>query len=134
MSDEVLKRKYLYYKGRYYDVGTVLKIKTRWNGIQEVTFYRWGTCPFSEDGVYDQYYYFDVEKYIVEIVKPVYPKPENSEGRFGSNRDCPPSWRVETAWIWYILIMVVGAIFKDRLLIWTFATGYFILWKKGYIK
>ena len=60
-----MKNIYLYYKGKYYDVGTVVKIKTKWCGIKEVTFRGWkpNGCTFLEDGVTDNCYWFETEKY-----------------------------------------------------------------------
>ena len=124
-----MKNVYLYYKGKYYDVGTVVKIKTRWDGIKEATFQGWGPQGgFWKDGITDACYWFETEKYIVEIVKPVY--PENLI-KVTDNPNRPAPWDVEIGWIWYIIIMLVGAIFKERLLVWVFATAVFFLWKSG---
>lgn len=125
-----MKNIYLYYKGQYYDVGTVVKIQTRWDGIKEATFYGWGAQGgFWRDGVTDSCHWFETEKYIVEIVKPIYPK-DLVEVTY-SNYSCPPPWDVAIGWIWYIFIMVGGTIFNDRLLIWITATTIFFLWKNG---
>lgn len=123
-----MKNIYLYYKGQYYDVGTVVKIQTKWNGIKEATFYGWGAQGgFWRDGITDNCHWFETEKYIVEIVKPVYPKDPVKV----SNYNGPASWDIEIGWIWYILIMMVGTIFNDRLLIWFVATIIFFSWKSG---
>ena len=124
-----MKNIYLYYKGQYYDVGTVVKIQTTWNGIQEATFRGWGPQGgFWRDGITDKCYWFETEKYIVEIVKPVYPKNIVISS---DNTDKPSPWDIEIGWIWYIIIMIVGTIFKDRLIIWVFASAVFFLWKSG---
>lgn len=121
---------YLEYKGKLYDVGTKVRIKTRWNGIQEATFYGWGDWPFRGEKVTGQFYSFDADKYIVEIIDPVEIIVEQTDV---NNRDCPPSWDVEIGWVWYIVIMGAGIIFKERLLIWVFATAIFFLWKNGFL-
>ena len=125
-----MKHIYLYYQGQYYDIGTVVKIKTRWDGIKEATFRGWKPqgCTFLEDGITDNCYWFETEKYIVEVVKPVYPQ---DLVQIPDNRNMPAPWDVEIGWIWYIIVMVVGTIFQDRLLIWVFATAVFFLWKNG---
>ena len=68
----------------------------------------------------------------MKIVDPVCPKIE-AQSKSINKRECPPKWDVEIGWIWYIVIMVVGAIFKDRWLIWIGATAYFFLWKSGFL-
>lgn len=126
-----MKSIYLYYQGQYYDVGTVVKIKTRWQGIKEATFYGWGPQGgFWRDGITDDCYWFETEKYIVEIVKPVYPKQLVNQKTVCSR---PLPWDVEIGWIWYIVIMVVGTIFNDRILIWIVATAIFFAWKNGFL-
>ena len=49
-------------------------------------------------------------------------------------REKPPSWNIEVGWVWYIAIMLIATIFKDRVMIWAFATAVFFLWKKGFLK
>ena len=127
-----MNKKYLYFQGKYYDVGTKVLIKTRWNGVQEATFYGWTGFPFRGENVWGQNYYsFDVEKYIVDIIDPI---EVNLQPISVDNKDCPPDWDVEIGWIWYILIMVVGTIFNARLLIWIVATVVFFSWKKGFFR
>lgn len=128
-----MKHKYLYYKNQYYDAGTVVKIKTRWKGTKEVTFRGWkpNGCTFLEDGITDNCYWFETEKYIVDIVRPVYPKNLIEKA---NDREHPSPWDMEIGWIWYIIIMILGSIFKARLMIWIFTTAYFFLWKNGFLK
>jgi hypothetical protein len=147
-SDQ-LTRKYMKYKGEYYDVGTICKIKGRDGKPKLVKFKGW---HFNDDRsnfelidkndgsytLYDNYNRLGVNEYCLEIVMPVYPpkleKIETSGGKVGlPDRDKPPSWDIEVAWIWYIVVMVVAIIFKDRWLIWGFATAIFFLWKNGFL-
>ena len=134
-----LARKYLKYHGQYYDIGTKVKIKIGPNQTTETIFLGWSVnrsgngksfeCeyPYSE-----RYHCSATEQYIVEIINPVYPllKPITQQT---TNRNCPNSWDVEIAWVWYVLIMIVGAIFKDRWIIWIFGTLFFFAWKNGFL-
>ena len=118
----------LKYKGIKYDIGTKVKLKTKWNGIVTTTFL--GNtkydCPYAFNSL------MPPEDYIVEIVEPVYYKPQNVSSS-NNNKVRPFKGDVQIGWIWYIIIMVVGSIFNDRLLIWIGATAYFFLWKNGYL-
>ena len=133
---------FIRYKGLLYDVGTRLKFKACSYGIY------WGIkegviAEFINSTVFikadDEKIYeysttknlVDFDEVIIEIVEPVYYVPENTGS--ANTRNCPPEWDVETGWIWYIIIMVVGTIFKARLLIWVFATAIFFLWKNGFL-
>lgn len=115
---------YLYYKGKYYDAGTKVKIKNKWGEIE--------TATFLGGGRYEPYvHYFSLnapESYIVEIIKPVYyQEPEQQKPKpFSLPAGDGPFY----ALLWYIAVMVVGTIFKDRLLIWVVATWIFF----SYIK
>ena len=125
-----MNNKYLYFKGKYYDVGTKVLIKTTWDGVQEATFCGWGTYPFRGKCVWEQYCSSNVEKYIIDIIEPIEVAFESIKNE---NRNCPNDWEIEIGLIWYILIMVIGLIFKDRLMIWVVATAIFFLWKKGFL-
>lgn len=133
---------FIRYKGMFYDVGTKLKFKAisynyYW-GIKDGTIEKFiNSTVFirADDGVLYEYSTIknlvDFDKLIIEIIKPVYWIPE--EHTPADNRNRPAPWDVELGWIWYIIIMVVGAIFKDRLLIWFFTTAIFFLWKNGFL-
>lgn len=126
-----MNNRYLFFKGKHYDVGTKVLIKTRWNGIQEATFYGWGTYPFRGENVWGiDYYYFNIDKYLVDIIEPI---EVNLQPVNVDDKNCPPAWDVEIGWIWYILIMAVGLIFKDFWMIWIVATIIFFSWKKGFL-
>lgn len=142
-SDE-LAHVYLKYKGEYYDKGTIVKlhgrngpIVARWTGWN----YKDQNCfeLISESdyiNMYRNYTRADTNKYIIEIVVPVKPilqKTEHIGCGFGSpNRDKPPSWDVEVAWIWYIVIMFILLFFKARWLGWIATTIIFFGWKNGF--
>jgi hypothetical protein len=143
--NDQLADKYMKFRGEYYDVGTICKIKGPY-GPRLVRFTGWHfdnnrwnfELVNKEDyGLYDTYDRAGVNDYCLEIVVPVKPnleKTETSSGGFGlPSRDAPPSWDVEIGWIWYIVIMAVGLIFKDRWLIWGFTTAVFFLWKGGFL-
>lgn len=138
---------YLKYNGEYYDKGTIVKlygrkapIIARWTG--------WNlgdkNCfellnPEDWVNLYHNYDRANTNVYILEIVVPIKPNLQQTEELNGKgfslpDRETPPSWNVEIGWIWYIAIMLVATIFKDRLMIWCFVTAVFFLWKKGYLK
>ena len=140
--NDQLAKKYMKFKGEYYDVGTIAKIKGRYGPVL-ARFVGWrygdrGCFELIDDevfGLYDTYNRAGVMDYCLEIVVPVKPNLEQAEtsansGGFGvPSRDKPASWDIEVAWIWYIVIMAVAIIFKDRLMIWAFASAVFFLWK-----
>ena len=139
-SDQ-LARKYMKYKGEYYDVGTICKIKGHYGPIL-ARFVGWKYnnqfCFEAIDdegaiGLYNSYDPSGVMDYCLEIVIPVRPNLQMVETTTGNDREKPPSWDVEVAWIWYIVIMVVAVIFKDRWLIWGFTSVVFFLWKSGFL-
>lgn len=133
---------FIRYKGKCYDVGTRLRFKAishnYYFGIKEGVIEKFiNTTAFirADDGVLYEYsttkYLVDFDKVIIEIINPVYYVPEITTK---NNRECPPPWDVEIGWIWYIIIMVVGTIFNDRLMIWVVATAIFFLWKTGILR
>ena len=128
---------YFIYNGVEYDAGTKVKIKTYYYGEQIMTLEDNGVtgkrfvCTIDNSYDYSIPIRSNTEQLIIEIVAPVY--PQKQEITVGNNRDCPPSWEVEIGWVWYIIIMAVGTIFKDRLLIWGAATVIFFLWKSGFL-
>lgn len=144
--NDQLAYKYMKFKGEYYDVGTICKIKGPY-GPRLVRFMGW---HFDNDRsnfeivdkddcwLYDTYNMAGVNDYCIEIITPIKPNLQkvnelNNSGFGLPDRDIPPSYDIEIGWIWYIVIMIAGTIFKDRLMIWTFATVVFFLWKKGYL-
>lgn len=140
-SDQ-LARKYMKYKGEYYDVGTICKIKGR-NGPKLVRFMGWHfnnnrwnfeLVDKNDYGLYDSYDCAGVMAYCLEIVKPVRPNLTLVASTQVDNRNKPPSWDVEVAWIWYIAIMLVTVIFKDRIGLWILESVMFFGWKEGIFK
>ena len=133
---------FIRYKGLFYDVGTRLKFKAYsygyyW-GIKEGVIEKFiNTTVFirGDDGVLYEYSttkgLVDFNNIIIEIIDPVYYEIEDV---VNNNRNYPSSWDVEIGWIWYIIIMIVGSIFKARLIIWIFTTAYFFLWNNGFLK
>lgn len=142
--NDQLAKKYMKFKGEYYDVGTICKVKGPFGPVI-VRFCGWKSdgrrCfePVGEKWVhlYDTYNRAGVMDYCLEIIVPVKPnvqKTEEPSGGYGlPERDKPPSWDIDVAWIWYIVIMAVATIFKDRLMIWTFVSAVFFLWKNGFL-
>lgn len=118
---------YLYYKGVYYDVGTKVKLRTKWN--EEVTTTFLGGRNYEGVGQYSFYSLEAPETYIIEIIEPVYYQPLKRD----SFKACTCGWLSDDAtvigFIWYIFIMLFGIIFKARILIWIVATLIFFSWK-----
>lgn len=139
-----LARKYMKYKGEYYDVGTIVLIKGFYGPVK-ARFLGWTSnemeCfePLSKERLilHDTYNFSGVNDYVLEIIYAVKPRlqtDKTSTGRGGlPEREKPPSWDIEVAWIWYIFIMAIGLIFKDKWLIWGFTTAVFFLWKNGWL-
>lgn len=129
---------FIRYQGALYDVGTRLRFKAKshnyyW-GVKEGVIEEFiGSTVFIRDDDGELYQYsttknlVNFDKVIVEIIEPVFYVPEYTDNK----RDCPPPWDVETGWIWYIIVMVVGALFKGAPVIWLLATAIFFLWKNG---
>jgi hypothetical protein len=132
------------FKGEYYDVGTIARIKGPYGPVL-ARFVGWrygdtGCFELIDDkafGLYDTYNRAGVMDYCLEIVVPVKPNLQQTEAPAEKGglpeRDKPPSWDIEVAWIWYIVIMAVAVIFKDRLMIWAFVSAVFFLWKNGFL-
>ena len=122
---------YFEYNGVKYAIGTKFRVKTAYNGVQIMTL-----APGWQPGLQlenEHCYPIPIRTYtlhrIIDVVEPVY--YESPGVSPPSNRNPPPDWDVEIGWVWYIIIMCVGSIFKDRWLLWICATIYFFLWKSG---
>lgn len=125
---------YLYYKGIYYDVGTKVKMKTKYQGEIITTFL--GNGQYEGLGRYSFYSGMPPEYYIIEIIEPIYYKESEVEPTKKSNvftRTGSGSWNshdeIFGGLIWYVAIMIIGTIFIDRWLIWIVATAVFFGWK-----
>ena len=139
------------FQGKYYDVGTKVKFirKYQWNSVTEGTII-WIEPNSITIKTYNDINYnifvSDVDRMIKEIIEPIYytgsvqpPIQPSASGtdvlykgvEANKNRNYPSEGDVEVGWIWYIIIMLVGAIFKDRWIIWVVATFYFFSWKNG---
>lgn len=143
----------LLFQGKYYDVGTKVKFirKYQWNSVTEGTII-WIEPNSITIKTYNDINYnifvSDVDRMIKEIIEPIYytgsvqpPIQPSASGtdvlykgvEANKNRNYPSEGDVEVGWIWYIIIMLVGAIFKDRWIIWVVATFYFFSWKNGFL-
>jgi hypothetical protein len=131
---------FIRYQGKRYDVGTRLKFKAgSWSGIMEGKIEWISHNVFGirlTDGTgWQLSHRQSLENTIVEIIEPVYyeePPMEYVRGLRGGG-PLPPEDAIFVGWVWYIAIMVVGVIFKDRLMIWVFASAVFFLWKNGFL-
>ena len=127
---------FLRYNGQCYDIGTKLRFKPlSWGDTKEGTI-EWISHNIIYirlvDGTgWELSKICGLEKMITEIIEPVYSiEPPKVPVRGGP---LPPADDMFIGWVWYIVIMLVGVIFKDRLMIWIFATAVFFLWKNGYL-
>lgn len=140
-----LAKKYMKFREEYYDIGTICKIKGR-EGPVLVKFLGWdhnykGKFEDLDNtifGLFSDYTCAGVNDYCLEIIVPIKPNLQQPKEEIGSGfglpaRDKPPSWDVDIAWIWYVAIMAIGLIFKDRWLIWSFTSAVFFLWKNGFL-
>ena len=135
--NDPLARKYLLYKGIYYDVGTKVKIRG-FHGVQEAVFTGWQPYTgrsFQMENMYKEEFRssYGADKYIIEILEPVYADLSEYVQSPTATRECPPQHEVEMGWVWYIVIMLVGFLFNEKLLIWLIASAIFFLWKNGFL-
>lgn len=124
---------FLRYRGQCYDVGTILRFREPYGPVQTGTI-KW----FSHNCVgilldsgaeYPLSKTFSLDNVIVEIVNPVYYKmPQKT---YASSRKIPSDDNIFIGWVWYIVIMLVGGVFKLRFLVWIAATTVFFAWKNG---
>lgn len=132
---------FMRYQGKCYDVGTKLKFKIvdgPWVPTAEGVITGFGSNVVYFKSADGSIWRFSnspdagiIERIVIEIFEPVYYVPQITQ-QSPNNRTKPFEGDIQIGWIWYIIIMVVGAIFKDRLLIWIAATASFFLWKNGY--
>ena len=138
-----LTRKFMKFRGVYYDVGTICKIKGP-KGPVTVRFTGWKQGRFNENFelidknlspsfyMYNSYDRVGVNDYCLEIVKPVYPPKDELVTTPVSGREKPYEWDVQVGWIWYIAIMALTVIFKQRIGLWLLETVVFFGWKNGF--
>ena len=132
------KNRCFQYKGQYYDVGTKVILKTKYEGEKLTTYSGYspyvGYCFDGSGQIMSDVF---LEKRIIEIVEPVYyqePPPDKSKQenilfRTGSG-SAEHDDDVFHGFLLYLAVMIVGVIFKDRWLIWIVATLIYFGWKK----
>lgn len=133
---------FIRFQGKCYDVGTRLRfymIRTSFSTPVEGTIMWISHNHFGVrlvDGTeYPVSKTQSLEQKIVEIIYPVYyeePPVKYVRGLRGGG-PLPSEDSIFVGWVWYIVIMAVGTIFKDRLMIWVFASAVFFLWKNGFL-
>lgn len=116
------------YRGVAYGVGTKVLAKDRRGTLHEATFVGWTKYGGFVGDDYHWTYRTDDCSFIVKIIEPVYYEEKESEDTKESW--LPPGDGPFYALLWYIAIMMIGVIFKERLTIWIMATISFV----GYIK
>lgn len=126
---------FLRYRGLCYDVGTRLRFRPIYGGDIEEGTIEWISNHYiyirSTDGSGTQLSkLFGLDETITEIVTPVYYETPRQQACGGP---LPPEDAIFVGWVWYIVIMLVGIIFKERFAIWVFASVVFFLWKNGFL-
>lgn len=127
---------FIRHQGKCYDVGTRLKFypfECTWltpiTGVIEKFV---GTTCFIKGDDGHTYTFSTViqqngHKCVAEIITPIYYTVKQG----ATNRNYPPSWKVETSLTWYIIAMVGGLFFEDGWFIWILATIIFFAWLTG---
>ena len=129
----------LHYNGVDYMPGTKLIVKTKYKGEVSTTYLGWNSYTnyqFEGLSLGDVPCGMPSKYWIVKIIEPViYKEPpvdqskkanifvRTGSGSWGSHDD------VFYGLLLYIVVMLVGTIFKDRWLIWLAATVIFFSWK-----
>lgn len=128
------------YKDELYFSGTKVSIKTRgriciasyshkYRNSDNITVH-----DFIADHLHIMVKDYELDDCIIQIIEPVRWEDIKEKSRIGSKSGTiPPEGDIFIGWIFYILIMAIGVIFKQRLLIWVFATAVFFLWKNGFL-
>jgi hypothetical protein len=119
------------YQGKVYGIGTKVLAKAMWSEPQEVVFVGWRDGYGFHGERYLSTRYADPEKIIIKILEPVEIKEDNEPKNSATFHKTHPQNTEEVfyGWIFYILVMIVGAIFIDRWLIWIGATLLFFSWR-----
>ncbi len=126
---------YFEYKGIKYAAGTRLKYKSSTYGIQTYTF---NGAEYCSEFIPDDERVQKVLSYrartdcIVEIIEPVFYDEKNqkkSEKFQNDNSDMT----IETAFLFYVIIMVVGTVFKIKWVVWVLTTIGFAIWRAWFL-
>lgn len=127
-SQSKFNRKIFTWRGKQYDGNnTMVVIDNKQYNVCCVTQYSdFISIDLDENGCYVEPIgctQEEIDKIIEDVIEFV---PQNKQ----EERVCDKvgSMSLESGIIWYIIIMVGGAIFKDAYLIWVFATIYFVAW------
>lgn len=147
MNNETLRREYFVYKGVMYGIGTKVllsDIGCKKHYVSEKNKNKPHTFRFgSNDGWYifnwideggarygrSNVTIYDLNEDIKEIIEPVYVKFVPWQEKALENMiNKKVSSDIFGGALLYTIIMIIGAIFIDRWLIWIFATAIFIIW------
>lgn len=139
-------KQYFEFKGVKYGIGTTVKVPTYLDLIylpkekimKEARFIGGGKFVFKDIehsiNLYEDLGLSGKYEEFIEIINPVYyqePEPLEPQNVFTQTKS--GSWnahnKVCIGLAWYIFIMLLAIIFKDRLIIWVFTTIVFFVWK-----
>lgn len=127
---------FLRYRGICYNVGTRLKFKpSYWSdpieGKVEYISHHTVFIQLTDGSKWKLSKVQSLDNTITEIIEPVY--YEEHPIVYKRSGAHPSEESVFIGWVWYIAIMLIGVIFKDKFTIWVFATAAFFLWKNGFL-
>ena len=148
MSNNMINEKnYFIYKGVAYGIGTKVlfteklyqkyffnKAKNKphtfvagWSNGEKR--FQWQECQYWKDGEFSCPHVTNPDEEIAEIVEPVYVEliPWQKQA-FNNMASGKVHADIFGGVLLYIITMVIGAIFNDRILIWVAATLIFICW------
>lgn len=127
---------YFEFQGQKYYPGTKVRMKDRTlGGTFIATFKSRNIYSDREDELcfYHKYLFINSVDYLQSSILEIVEIPNTTEGIYCTNRRCPSDWQVEMGITWYIIIMIACSLLQARWLAWIFVTGYFLLWRNGFM-
>lgn len=125
------------YREHLYGVGTVVELDYTTYGKQTGIFIGNNTFRLSNNTTFQISYSTNISSLnYIHIIQPVYYNPPSPQPvkqapfwlRTGSGSQDAHN-EVSLGFIWYILAMLLGIIFIDKILIWIGATTIYFAWK-----
>jgi hypothetical protein len=126
---------FLRYKGKCYDIGTKLKFKVPTSRSVKEGSIEWIShnkiyIRLTDGSSWELSKMWSLDNTIIEIVDPIY--YEEPPSVYTHGKVYPSEEELFIGLVWYIVIMLLGFIFRDRWTIWIVATAIFLLWKNGF--
>lgn len=127
---------YFEFDGQEYYPGTKVRMKDRVMGGTFIATFKERICHHNQEDelrFYGTFSFRDKVSHLQSSILDVVEVPNPEELTYNTSRRRPPNWQVEMGITWYIIIMLVCALFKDRWIGWIFITSYFVLWLNGFM-